>query len=307
MVSESKIYILQCPICKSDLSQDGDYLVCLGCRAGFPVVGDIVVLLTKDDLANFLAGTWGSELQKENAYFSPGFAYASNEVAIEDLRTAHDEAAEKGRNTRLFRTGVFPEDPDMPADFVSALRSTRDEVVRLSGANSAERILDWPTGWGYCMHNLAFQADPEALVVALDVNFRTMSHIKPYYDKHGLSDRMLFVVADAVNMPFKDSVFQSVTALGGTCEIGNAGAAFSETSRVLDSDGWFAASGDQYKDNSPSMEIAEQLGLDPLVTRDRVEAAMKTNGFRNLEYRIMWEGYDCWDDLTDEERCPLPA
>jgi ubiquinone/menaquinone biosynthesis C-methylase UbiE len=48
---------------------------------------------------------------------------------------------------------------------------------------------------------------------------------------------MLFVVADARNMPFKDNVFQSVTAWGGTTEIENAEAGLTETFRVLERNG----------------------------------------------------------------------
>ncbi len=118
---------------------------------------------------------------------------------------------------------------------------------------------------------------------------------------------MLFVVADARNMPFKDNVFQSVTAWGGTVEIENADAGFEETFRVLENNGWFGASGEQYKENSPSMRIAEQIGVSSLVTKNKLEAAMKRIGFRNPQHEVLFEGYDIDDNLSDEERCPLPA
>jgi ubiquinone/menaquinone biosynthesis C-methylase UbiE len=189
----------------------------------------------------------------------------------------------------------------------AAIEKSRDEIVELSRAKSAGRILDWPTGHGYCLHYLANQVSPETLVVALDINYRFMAEIKPYYDKHGLSDKMLFVVADARKMPFKDNVFQAVTAWGGTCEIANAEAGCRETLRVLEDNGWFGLSGDQYKEGSASLEIATRLGLDSLVTRDRLETAMKRIGFGDLEYSILFEGYEPWSEVPEEDRCPLPA
>lgn len=304
MICESKLSILQCPTCKGDLSQDGDYLICVGCHSRFPVIDDIVVLLTRDDLADFLSEPWGSELQEEWADCIPGFASSGD--AIEDLRRVHEGVTSRAR-ARLLDTDVSTEDPGTPTEVDLAVDKTRDQIVRLSRAKSAKRILDWPTGGGACMERLASQTDPDALVVALDVDFRTMARIEPYYDEKGLSGKMLFVVADARRMPFKDGVFQSVTAWGGTAEIGNAEAGVKETYRVLESGGWFGITGDHYKENSPSMAVAERYGLDSVVTRARLEAAMDAIGFRNREYQVVWEGYDPWDNLPDEDRCPLPA
>ncbi len=264
-------------------------------------------MLTGDEASSFVQESWGSELQKEWADSIPDFVFAHSETPMADLLKSHDEQAAKGKKSRHYNTGVFPGDPDMPADLSHALEKTRNDIVRLSRAGAAKGVLDWPTGWGYCLHYLAEQVDPSATVAAVDISFRTLAWIKPYYEKHGLADRILFVVADARNMPFRDGVFQSATAWGGTCEIENTAAGFRETFRVLESGGWFGVSGDQYKEGSPSMEIADRIGLSSLVTRERLEATMGSLGFRNCQYEIAWEGYDCWEDLPDEDRCPLPA
>jgi hypothetical protein len=55
------------------------------------------------------------------------------------------------------------------------------------------------------------------------------------------------------------------------------------------------------------MKIAERLGLDSLVTKNKLEAAMRFIGFKNLEYDVLFEGHDVDLDTPDEERCPLPA
>jgi ubiquinone/menaquinone biosynthesis C-methylase UbiE len=271
------------------------------------VIDNIVVFFTKDDLSNLLSEKWGKELQKEFDYFQPGFVFTTNEDEPEDLRRAFEEATAEGLASQWVITGTFPEDPGISEEHRMAIEKSREEILGLCRAESARRILDWPTGNGYCLKHLVNRVDPEALVVALDINFRSLAKNKPYFDKNGFSDNMLFVVADARRMPFKDGVFQSVTAWGGTGEIENADAGFRETFRVLQSDGWFGVSGEQYKENSPSMKIAEQLGLDALLTKSRLQAAMKSMGFRNLEYEVLYEGYDIDDNLSDEERCPLPA
>jgi uncharacterized protein YbaR (Trm112 family) len=308
MISEDKVSILRCPTCESDLSQEGTYLVCINCNSRFPIVDGIVVLLTKAHLAEFLNETWGQELQKENSDAFPGFAFASNEDAIEDLRKISEEAAGEGKASRGLMADVFPPDPDLPEELELAVRKSADDIIRLSRAESAKAILDWPTGWGFCLKNLANNINAEALIVALEVNFRTLAKIKPFYDKNGFSDNMLFIVADARRMPFKDGAFQSITAWGGTTEIASPELGWKETFRVLRKGGWFGISGDQYRDDSPSMKLAEQCGIaSKTLTRERLEANLGLIGFGNLEYEVLFEGYDTDLDTPDEERCPLPA
>lgn len=307
MITERKLSILQCPVCRNDLSQQEPYLVCVYCSTRFPVIDNIIVFLTKENLASFLSETWGNELQKENASFFRGFAFVSNEDKPEDLEKVFEEATKEGKANHWVMTGTFPEDSSISKEQSMAIDKSTDRLVDLSRAASARRILDWPTGNGFHLSHMIGNVHPEALVAALDVDFRKLAKIKPYYDENGFSDNVVFIVADARRMPFKNGAFQSVTAWGGTVEIANAETGFKETFRVLEDGGWFGVSGDQYKKDSPSTKIAAQLGIDSLVTKDRLEAAMKLIGFRNLEYEVLFEGYDIDLDTSDEERCPLPA
>lgn len=302
MISESQLSIFQCPTCTSDLSQEGTYLVCVNCGSRFPIIDNIIIFLTKDDLAGFLGETWGNELLKENTGFYPGFFYASNEDDLESLQQVLDEARGEVKIARS-----SSDDPGIPDEVNRAIEKSRDETVRLSRARSAKRILDWPTGPGYCLEYLIDQIDPEALFVALDVDFRRLTRTKARLEKKGLSSNLIFAVADARKMPFKDGVFQAVTAWGGTLETGNPELCLRETCRVLEENGWFGINGEQYKEGSPSAKLAEQLGLASLETRAKLESAMQFASFRNLEYEVLYEGYGFDDDLPDEERCPLPA
>ena len=319
MISERKSSILQCPVCKNDLSQQEPYLVCVSCHRRFPVIGGMVVFLTEDDLTGFLGETWGQELQNE------GYGYfASSEDKLDDLKKIIEEAqrnanksqwpltapgvSEEERRTVERSVWPFSADSGLSEEAARAIVKSLEEVVKLSRARSARRILDWPTGPGGLLKCLINQVDPETLVIGLDVNLGALAKTKVYFDEYGFSANMLFVVADARRMPFKDSVFQSVTAWGGTTEIANPEAGWKETYRVLEKNGWFGISGDQYKDNSPSMELAEQSGIvSKTLTKDRLEATMRFIGFGNLEYEVLFEGYDIDLDTPDEERCPLPA
>ncbi|MCE5323970.1 methyltransferase domain-containing protein [bacterium] len=317
MISESKLSILRCPVCKKDLCQEQNYLVCTDCHTKFPVIDNIVVFLTRDDLTNFLGEAWGSELKKENHG-----NFASNEDTPDYLESICKDAAKTVNRSRWLATApglseserkkaeeaTWPFiDLDMPEEAKKAIAKSRERVVELSRASSAKRVLDWPTGPGYCLHYLANHVSPQTLVVALDVNFGMLARRKIYFDEYGLSDNVLLVAADARNMPFVDNTFSSVTVWGGTIEIENAEAGFKETHRVLESGGWVGVSGDQYSENSASIEICKKLGLYSLATRNRLESTMKRIGFNNLEYEILFEGYDMDLDTPDEDRCPLPA
>jgi ubiquinone/menaquinone biosynthesis C-methylase UbiE len=149
--------------------------------------------------------------------------------------------------------------------------------------------------------------NPDALVVSLDVNLRTLARHRPYYEKLGVADRMVCVVADARNMPFRDDSFDSVTSWGGLVEIENPDVGLRETYRVLRSGGWFGISGDQYREGSPSMEIAERIGMRSLATTSRLESVLASNEYRELTYDVVYEGYDIDLDTPDDMRCPLPA
>lgn len=308
MISEKKLSILQCPVCQQRLAQlDERYLTCVHCAARFPVVRDIIVFLTGTRLSAFLGEAWGTELLKQNLMFFPDFTYASNEMPYAELEKIAEIGYREGEDNPWLMSGTRPEDLSMPEELRQAIRKDYESLFDLSRAAQAECILDWPTGYGACLTYLANHAAPQALIAALDVDFRKMATIKPYYDAKGFSDRMLFVVADVRNMPFTDNAFLAVTAFGVAGEIQHEDQAVCETYRILAPNGWFGLSSDLFRENSPSMEIAQRIGLDTLLTRERLDTAMQRTGFTSLEYHVNYEGYDTDADLTDEERCPLPA
>jgi len=305
MIDDRKLALLQCTICKSDLANGEDCLICQGCGARYPVVGDIVIMLTRDGLDSFTGETWGQELYKEARGFWPGFTYVCNETDPATLRKIFDEGSSEGRASK----GIMTDEPQgnwgLPDEEFAAANHSIGAMLQLCKVPSASTIVDWPTGWGTCLKQVVKQARPDALVAALEITFRTLAKIKPYYDDNGYSKNILFVVADARNLPLKDSVFQAAT-VWGVNEIERPEAGFAETYRVLDSNAWVGTYGEQYAEGSASMQISERLGMASVGTRVRLESVMAGLGFRDLQYQVLFEGYD-HDELPDEERCPLPA
>ncbi|MHB0935385.1 MAG: methyltransferase domain-containing protein [Armatimonadota bacterium] len=308
MITDRKLAILRCPVCRQRLEQAEErYVTCAGCAARFPVIRDIIVFLTGAKLSAFLNEAWGSELLKENTMFFLDFAYASNETPYAELEQIAETGYREGEDNPWLMSGTHPEDLSMPKELRLAIRKGYQSLFDLSHAGQAECILDWPTGYGACLMHLMNHAAPHTLVAALDIDFRKMATIKPYYDAQGFSDRMLFVVADARNMPFADGAFQAVAAFGGAGEVQDQDEGVRETYRVLAANGRFSLSSQLYREDSPSMQIAQRTGLDALLTRGRLDTALQCAGFTGLEYHVTYEGYDTDDGLTDEERCPLPA
>lgn len=307
-MTSSVFDILRCSICTGGLSRDGDYLICASCWAMFPIVGDIAVLLTEDDRPEISGQTGGHERQRASVDIRPGFMFVSNESSLPDLRAVYEKAASEGKAMRLLRTDAFPETRYTSAELDRALQSGRERVVDHSRAQSSRCILNWPSGWGYSLHHLMSQVSQEALVVAMDADFRTLASIQHYYDGKGLPADVLFVAANALKMPFRDGVFQSVIAADGSIETENADGCLAEIHRVLEDGGWVSIAGDVYTEGSASMAAAEYWGLDSLATTDKLRSSMTRIGFTNITHEVLYEGLDRDDgSIDDEERCPLPA
>ena len=65
-------------------------------------------------------------------------------------------------------------------------------------------------------------------------------------------------------------------------------------------------SGDQFREGSPSLCIADELGIGQVATADRLKSELKNIGFDMALYEVLYEGID-EDELPEDERCPLPA
>lgn len=300
--------MLRCPVCRHDLSHDADYLICAGCWIKFPIVEGIAILMTENDRSDVGRQALGHECFRSSADALPGLMVVSDELPPPLIRSIYEEAASEGRRTELFRTGVFARSHNVPDELDRALQSSTEKAIEMSQARSARCVLNWPTGWGHGLYRLTSQVRDDAVIVAMDANFKTLATIKPYFDSRGTSENILFVTANALNMPFRDGVFQAAVLLDGSLQMERADACLAETYRVMASGGRVGINGDVYREWSPSMAIAEYWSMDSLATAARLEGEMRRIGFTNITHEVLFQGSDVIQhNLDEEERSLLPA
>ncbi len=297
-MTKEVLKILQCPICGGSLILNTT-LNCENCGANFPIVDDIMVFLTSENLQEFLREPWGKELLKDE--FGKFISSTHNVSEIQKtVEQVESEALKKHKDYAI-------PDLNFPKELSLAIEKSRELLAEKANIKTAHRILDWPTGGGFFLEYLVKIVSEDALIIAIDINFGQLAVTKAYLDKIGKGKNIIFVVSDARNMPFKDNIFQAVTAWGGIVEIPKSQRAVKESYRVMEKNGWFGISGDLYKENSESFRIAKKLNLEAMATKERLKKVLQKTGFKNLSYEIVYEGYDTETKTPPEEHCPLPA
>jgi len=291
------INILRCPTCGGPLIFN-IMLNCENCGVNFPVVDDIAILLTPEDLQKFLKEPWGKELLKEEF----GEFVSSNDT-ISKLQKIIKQAKLEG----LKRYEAEDLNASLPEKLNLAIEKGRKILVEKIRVKRTHTILDWPTGPGFFLEYLTDIVPRDTLIIATDINFGQLATTKAYLDKIGNAENVLFVVCDARNMPFKDSAFQAVTAWGGTVEIPNSKLAVKESYRLLEKGGYFGISGDIYKEKSKSFYIAKKLNIESVATMECLKKILQETGFKNLFFDVIYEGHEADIETPPEERCPLPA
>ena len=109
---------------------------------------------------------------------------------------------------------------DKIADFYDLLAEHSEGPVRRAGVEmlapkSGERILEIGCGTGHCVVELASAVGAEGCVLGVDLSERMLARSAARAVEAGLSDRVRFACADAVQLPLAnsavDAVFMSFT------------------------------------------------------------------------------------------------
>lgn len=296
--------ILRCPACKKQLTEQKSSLVCTSCNNALPIIGGIAVFLSQKQLSDFFnqesLGKYLSEASKIKGIIakSENFIEGLKEiVAVVNMNDFQKKYAEE--------TCQWEDDLNNP-EAERANKRTTEIIAEKARITDARTILDWPSGKGCFLRTILDKVRQNTLIVCLDIDFVELASLKAFLQRGSKEQKILFVNADARQMPFNAEVFDAVTAWGGFIEVPDAPKAIAESFRVLAKNGCFAGDGEVYKENSESMKIAEKLRIDSLVSKEKIEKCLIDVEFKNIFLESVFEGYDK-DNLRDDERAPLPA
>lgn len=291
--------LLQCPTCKTKLSEQNISLLCTSCGNKFAIVDGIVVLLSQKQLADFfnqeLFGKYLSE-RKEAIATSQDFVEGLKEIIA---FVKKDDFQNKYAAETCDWNDLNNDEAERANKRTTEILADKAHIVE------ADKILDWPTGKGCFLRTMLDKVKQDAIIVCLDIDFVELASLKEFLKRQGKGENILFVNADVRQMPFGDKFFDAVTAWGGFIEVSESPKAVMESFRVLAESGYFAGDGEVYKENSESMKIAEKLGISSLASKERIEKCLMNVGFKNIFIESVFEGYDRSNASPDE--APLPA
>jgi SAM-dependent methyltransferase len=188
---------------------------------------------------------------------------------------------------------------------VAATAAARQRIAELAEVSRRSPLLDLATGPGAFVQGIAPMLSGSSLLVCTDIRALSLADSSRRLLPH-LRCPTRFIVCDISAMPFRDGVFSVVTCFGGMGEIADMAMVLEECHRVLERGGVQVMAGDQFLDPSPSLRIADELGIGSVATADRLKASLERVGFNLTDYEVLYEGHDT-DTLPDEDRCPLPA
>lgn len=134
----------------------------------------------------------------------------------------------------LLTAGWFPYDAE----------SDRLRLMTEPHLNAHRVFLDIGTAHGSYALTLAgaLKAAPQGgFVIAVDFSLGMLAEAVKRAEKLGIQDRILFILSDVENLPFRDCVVDRVTCGGGLNEYGRVETALREVRRVMKDDGKFIA------------------------------------------------------------------
>ena len=302
------VKIFQCPDCGGELVVTEDGLRCEKCERPFPIYNGVAIFVSQDEWREFFKAQCNLDnyiIDEEREVFERALVqddyFEAIKIMDEHTGTAENKALTAEKWADYDNIPWIDNEAQQ-----AAVWAGNEKMIALGNVAQAKMILDWPTGPGTCVRKMVNKIGKDAVIVSSEINLLAIFRLKKYLEAKGLANNILFVNNDVAKMPFKDSVFDLVTALGLTTEVPESDKALKETFRIMQDGGIMVGNGDLYHEGSESIKIADEMNLGQIATRERFLEKANAIGFKNIEIETAWEGLDT-DDSPDEERCPLPA
>ena len=197
------------------------------------------------------------------------------------------------------------------------LAATREVVSALDPA-AGDRVLDVGSGLGGPARLIAAQRECD--VTGIDLTPEFVEVAQRLTERTGLSDRVRFVCADALELPFDDAVFDAVVTLHVAMNIADRARLYAEIRRVMRPGGRFALY-DAVAGEGEPLIFPVPWARDPdtsfLLTGEQTRAAVAAAGFEEVSFAdrtdTVVQGARFWARIVDPppgaapEAPPAPA
>jgi SAM-dependent methyltransferase len=163
------------------------------------------------------------------------------------------------------------------------LAATREVVAALDPA-AGDRVLDVGSGLGGPARLIAAQRECD--VIGIDLTPEFVEVAQRLTERTGLSDRVRFLCADALELPFDDSAFDAAITQHVAMNIADRGRLYAEIRRVLRPGGRFALY--DVVTGAGLLTFPVPWARDPetsfLLTADETRAAVAAAGFAEVSF-----------------------
>lgn len=138
-------------------------------------------------------------------------------------------------------------------------KKTIRKVVQNTFISEVSKVLDVGCNTGYCSFEIVHLVECE--VIGIDINPHMINVAKKIREKDTLKNLLEFKIADGMNLPYKNNIFDLVISGGSTAFMSNKDKAIQEYKRVLKPWGFIADINFFYKKKPPTKLINKLNGL----------------------------------------------
>jgi len=167
-----------------------------------------------------------------------------------------------------------------------ALKKEWNFLLSVVKKNKSAIHLDFATGTGRFLRNIVPKTKGE--MVALDNGYGTCQELQYFLKKIRKYNKVSIICADARKMPFRNGVFNSASSWCGLDEP-KMKDTVKEAKRVLKKEGYFAASGIHYQEESKSFLRAKKHNIN-FLTKEEIVRTLRNVGFHKIEHKVFYKG-----------------
>lgn len=148
------------------------------------------------------------------------------------------------------------------------------ERVIKSCEDSENEVLDVASGMGNFILPLA-ERGTDLLIIGTDISEKPLRGAMSKAKKANTYDKISFVVTDGKHLAFRNAVFSTVSSNFGFDNIPEAHLALMESARVLKPGGRIIFSSLWLKEDSKSMQLAEEYKVGQIASENRLKKALQ--------------------------------
>ncbi len=168
----------------------------------------------------------------------------------------------------------------------SALKEEWEWMIEKLDIENSKIHLDWATGTGRFLRNILDLVKGE--IITIETDYATCLGLRDFLKEIKGYSKVTIIYGDARNMPLDDNLVDSVSSWHGLDEP-KINKALDEAERVLKKDMPLVVSGLFFEDNSMSLKIALQEGIE-FAKKDKIQQYFKKLGFEDIDSRVFFKG-----------------